>query len=95
MARYNATDNAEKMRRVGADAVISPNSIGGLRMASEMIRPTAVSFLDTTIQDRDSGRRIEEVSVPEGYVGKAVSALDLKSEANLLLLAVRTPTGWV
>ena len=33
-----------KMRRAGANSVVSPNYIGALRMASEMIRPAAVDF---------------------------------------------------
>ena len=35
-----------KMGRAGADAVVAPNAIGGLRLASEMLRPNVVSFLD-------------------------------------------------
>jgi len=38
----------EKIKKAGADAVISPSYIGGLRIVSEMVRPTVVSFLDTT-----------------------------------------------
>ena len=33
-----------KLRKAGADAVVSPNIIGALRIASEMIRPTVVDF---------------------------------------------------
>src|SRR6185295_8361606 len=37
---------AERLRSAGADAVVSPALIGGMRMASELIRPSVVSFLD-------------------------------------------------
>ena len=36
----------KKLKMAGADSVVLSNSIGGLRMVSELIRPAAVSFLD-------------------------------------------------
>lgn len=52
-----------KLRRAGADSVVSPFLIGGMRMASEMIRPMVVTFLDTMLRDRDRNLRVEEVRV--------------------------------
>ncbi len=39
-----------KLKTAGADSVISASVIGGLRIASEMIRPSAVKFLDTMLR---------------------------------------------
>ncbi len=36
----------EKLTRAGANRTISPNEIGGRRMAALMLRPTVISFLD-------------------------------------------------
>ena len=36
----------EKLKKSGANNTISPNEIGGTRMASIMLRPTVISFLD-------------------------------------------------
>ena len=47
-----------KMRKAGADSIVSPNLIGGLRMASEMIRPAVVSFLDKMLRDKHESLRI-------------------------------------
>ena len=71
------------MRKAGADAVVSPGYIGGLRMASEMIRPTVVSFLDIMLRDRDSNLRVEEVAVPDSLAGKTISELNLESTRYL------------
>lgn len=67
----------EKLFRSGADNVVDPEYIGGLRMASEMIRPAAVGFLDLMIRDKDSVTRFEEVTVPQqsSYVGRPLSEL--------------------
>ena len=64
-------------------------------MASEMVRPTVVSFLDTMLRDREKNLRVEEVLVPDSFVGKPLSALNLKRYAHVLLLAVKTGEDWV
>jgi voltage-gated potassium channel len=95
VARCNDIRNIEKMKKAGADAVVSPSAIGGLRMASEMVRPTVVSFLDTMLRDREKNLRVEELPVPESFVGRPISALNLKRFSHALLLAVKTGETWV
>ncbi|MGB6872902.1 MAG: potassium channel protein [Dehalococcoidia bacterium] len=95
VARCNEIKNSQKMRKAGADAIVSPTSIGGLRMASEMVRPTVVSLLDTMLRDRERNLRVEELPVPGSFVGKPLSALNLKRHTHALLLAVKTGEDWV
>jgi voltage-gated potassium channel len=95
VARCTDIRNDEKVRRAGADAVVSPGFIGGLRMTEEMIRPTVVSFLDMMLRERDKSLQVEEISLPEAFVGKAISALDLKRHPQTLVLAVKTKDGWL
>jgi len=94
VARCDETRNAEKMQRAGADAAVSPTRIGGMRMASEMLRPAVVSFLDVMLRREDLALRIEEVPVPAPLVGRPLSAIDFARFRTLLLLAVRTGDGW-
>ena len=54
-----------KLIRAGADRVVSPNFIGGLRLASEMVRPSVVEFLDAMLRG-DEKLRIEELTIAEG-----------------------------
>jgi voltage-gated potassium channel len=86
--------NTEKIRKAGADAVVSPTYIGGLRMASEMIRPTVVSFLDTMMSRREENLRVEEIPVPASFSGRPLSSLDLGRFRRLLLLALRRADSW-
>jgi voltage-gated potassium channel len=87
--------NEAKLRRAGADAVVSPSRIGGLRMASELIRPVAVTFLDQMLRDRDKNLRVDEVRIGEGSpaVGKRVGELKVNEQPGLLLLALVAPGG--
>ncbi len=95
VARCIETKNTEKMKRAGADAVVSPGFIGGLRMASEMVRPTVVSFLDMMLRDREKNLRVEEVFLPQSLAGKAISDLNLKRYSQALLLAAKMKDNWI
>lgn len=95
VARCHDLKNMEKMKKAGADAVISPGFIGGLRMASEMVRPTVVSFLDTMLRDKEKNLRVEQIVMTEDFIGKTISSLDLRAYPNILLLAVKTGMDWV
>ncbi len=82
----------EKLLRSGADIVISPFHIGGLRMAAEMVRPSTAQFLDQMMRD---GRnfRFEDVPVGPGAAGRAFSEFK-GSEGNCpLVVAVKNASG--
>jgi len=83
----------EKLKRAGADSVVNPAFIGGVRMVSEMIRPQVVEFLDLMLRDKDKNLRIEEVLVPRGspLVGKPIFEAQIRKNTNLLVVAVREP----
>src|SRR4030095_8529951 len=63
VARCLEAVNKEKMKKAGADTVITENFIAGMRMASEMIRPTVVTFLDKMLSDKDKNLRVEEIAL--------------------------------
>jgi voltage-gated potassium channel len=87
--------NDAKLRRAGADAVVNTSMIGGLRIASEMIRPSVVTFLDSMLRDRDKNLRVEEISVGPGSpaIGKRVGDLAINQAPGVLLLALVAPGG--
>lgn len=98
IARATKPAMEAKLRRAGADEVVSPSLIGGLRMASVLIRPNVVTFLDQMLRDRDQTLRVAEVAIPEGspHLGRALSAPALLVGTRALLLAVRGASGrWI
>ena len=96
VAQCNEMKNMDTMSRVGADAVVSPGYISGMRMAAEMIRPTVVDFLDKMLRDRDVNLRVEEVGIPTRLVGKSLfSAINFTKYRNTLLLAIKDGEKWI
>jgi voltage-gated potassium channel len=92
VTRCNEIRNADKMKKAGADSIVSPNFTGGMRIASAMLRPHVVSCLDEMLRT-DHRLRVEEVVVPESFGAKALGELGLKG-TGYILLAVRTRGGW-
>lgn len=98
VSRCNDTKNIDKIKRAGADNVVALNFIGGLRMASEMIRPHVTSFLDMMLRDKYSPMRVEEVHVPPGspYIGRPIKDIDFKAIGNLMVISARKTSGeWI
>jgi voltage-gated potassium channel len=83
----------EKLLRHGANSAISPNMIGGMRLASELIRPGVVNFLDLMLRDPSGTLRVEEIAVADGspWIGKRLKEIDLHGRYDLLPLAIRKP----
>jgi voltage-gated potassium channel len=87
--------NADKIKQAGADGVVSPSFIGAMRMASEMVRPTVVSFLDVMLRDTGKSLRVEEVELSHSWAGKEKGSLDFGRFPSTMLLAVKGADGWV
>jgi voltage-gated potassium channel len=93
VARCNDLRNVDKMKKAGADTVVSPNFTGGMRIASAMLRPHVVSFLDEMLR-AEHKLRIEEVVVPQDFNPRTIGEMNLLN-ASYVLLAVRTRGDWV
>jgi len=92
VARAQETRNIGKMYKAGADAVISPDFTGGMRIASAMVRPHVVGFLDEMLKS-EKKLRVEEVELPSGFPQTPLSSLRLRSP-DYILLAVRDDKDW-
>lgn len=94
VARNIESKMGEKILRAGANSTVSPTFIGGMRLASEMIRPHVVTFLDLMLKERSKTLRIEEIQVPyhSDWVGMELGRIQLRDKFNLSCLALRHTT---
>lgn len=91
VARCTDERMAERVTMAGANSAVSPSMIGGLRLASELIRPQVVGFLDLMLREKSRTVRVEEISIGESspWAGKTLGEADLRPRFELLALAVR------
>ncbi len=94
VARCLEAANQHKMKKAGADTVITENFIAGMRMASEMVRPTVVSFLDKMLGDKDKNLRVEEVTISSKHTGKRIADIGMDKFNDTLILAVAYDGKW-
>ncbi|MBI3088338.1 MAG: potassium channel protein [Candidatus Omnitrophica bacterium] len=82
-------ESRAKLAKAGADATVSSNFIGAMRMASEMIRPAVVSFLDTMLRADGGNVRVEEVRLPTGsaLAGRTLQDARIYEQTGLLVIA--------
>jgi voltage-gated potassium channel len=92
VARAHEIRNIAKMRKAGADDVISPDFTGGMRIASAMVRPHVVNFLDEMLRSEHK-LRIEQIEIPETFPLTRLSQLRLRG-ADYVVLAVRDGPDW-
>ncbi|OGH98736.1 MAG: hypothetical protein A2X42_02285 [Candidatus Margulisbacteria bacterium GWF2_38_17] len=79
----------EKLQKAGANYIVSPNYIGGMRIASHILRPNVVSFLDRMLYTKEESIRVEEVVVPEhsSIAGKTFSQTHIHEKTGLNIIA--------
>jgi len=92
VARCHDINYTDKIRKVGADAIVSPDFTGGMRIVSAMVRPKVVSFLDEMLF-ANNALRVEEVHIPEGFAAGTIGGLKL-NRRDFVLMAVRAEDKW-
>lgn len=95
IARVNEEENSEKIIRAGADKAVCPAHIGGLRMASELIRPTVVDFIDKMIREKDGKLRVEEALITTNslILGKSLMEAQIPQKSGCVVVALRRADG--
>ncbi|MFQ5586636.1 MAG: potassium channel family protein, partial [Thermodesulfobacteriota bacterium] len=91
VARANLEDSEHKLIKAGADRVLSPYSIGGRRLASLLLRPTVVEFLDVVMHSADIELYMEEISVHDksSFVGSTIADARVKYVTGANILAIQ------
>ena len=82
---------SEKLLKVGANKTLSATEISGKRMASLMIKPNIISFLDVFTRVGDVELDLEEVVVMNGsYLeNKNLIEAQIPKKTGLIVLAIK------
>jgi voltage-gated potassium channel len=91
VARASEEESASRLRKAGADHVISPTVTGGIRMASQLLRPHVVGFLDSAVLGPGLDLRLEEAEIPTGshLGGRTLADARIPKETGLVVIALQ------
>ena len=95
IARAGEEDAEKKLLRAGANRVISPYHIGGMRMVMSILKPHVMSFLEMAMDYSQLNLELEEVKVAENsiYSGKKLVETDIRKDLNLIIIAIKKSDG--
>jgi trk system potassium uptake protein TrkA len=82
IARATSDLHEKMLKRVGADRVIFPSRMQGERLGLELVRPNLMERLAL-----DEQHCIEEIKVPELFVGRSLRDLNLRKNFRVNVLA--------
>ena len=91
-ASNDSSDN--KLRIAGANNVIMPDKLGGDHMASLLVTPDIVEFVDMLSVDSDNSMNLEEIVVeelPKEFLAKSIRDLDLRHKTGCTVIGFKTP----
>jgi voltage-gated potassium channel len=95
VARAGVKDTEKKLIMAGANRVISPYFISGVRMAALATRPVASDFLDLVTHGGQVDFSLFEVTIPEGsaLIHKSVAEANISNTSGVSVLAIRKTNG--
>jgi len=95
VARTASQQAVPRLLQAGADRVVNPQELGGVRMAALAVQPHVAEFLDVVMHERSLEFRLEEVEIPPGspLAGETLRSARVHDRTGTLVLAMKAPDG--
>lgn len=95
VGRAESDDARTKLRRAGADRVISPYHLGGLQIAQTAMRPAVVDFLQLATSSDNMELNLEQVHITEGspLAGRSLIDAGLRQRFGVVVVGIRRADG--
>jgi voltage-gated potassium channel len=95
VVRCSDQSSENKMIRAGANSVVLPHNIGGVRMANSLLKPKVTEVLDVVSADSSVHFVIEEAMIRDdsSLTGQTVGEADLRRRAGVTLIAIVRSDG--
>ena len=92
IARADYEEGEKKLYRAGANHVVIPHVLGGIRMAKAALQPHVVDFMQMASLGEE-GLLVEELVIPRDapLVGQTLADSNLKQRYGITIIAVKHP----
>lgn len=95
VARASGKAAESKLARAGADHVVSPYELVGLRLLQKVLSPTLMEFMDLVIHREHLELIMEEfrVTSESAMAGSSIEEAGIRSRYGLIVVAIKRPDG--
>jgi len=95
LARAGEEGSEVKLKRAGANKVISPYHIGGGRMAQAILRPNVVDFIEIATGREHIDLQMEEIFIPEcsPFLGQNLKDAGLRRDTGVIIVGIKKASG--
>ena len=95
VARASEEGAEQKLLRAGADNVVSPYSIGGLRIAHRLLKPAVVDFIEFATRSGNLELQMEEIKVKgtSHIVDRSLDQCGIRKEMGIIIVAIKRESG--
>jgi voltage-gated potassium channel len=95
VARAEAEQAEQKLLRAGANRVVSPYEMGGLKVAAAVLRPAVVDFIELATRSEHLELQIEEtqIAATSRLAGATLQGSQLRQELGIIIVAIKKATG--
>ncbi len=82
-----------KILQIGANKVVNPYKLSGLRIAQGLIRPAVVDFMDLIIRRKELSLFMEEMVVKKDswLTSRTLTEADIRKKSNVIVVAIKKP----
>ncbi len=95
LARSGEPGSDIKLKRAGANKVVSPYQIGGNRMAQAILRPNVVDFIEIATGREHIDLQMEEIFIPDRspFLGQNLKDAGLRRDTGVIIVGIKKATG--
>lgn len=95
VARAEGELAEQKLRRAGANRVVTPYAIGGAKVAMAVLRPAVVDFIELATGTEHLDLQIEETLIQPGsqLAGVMLHASRLRQDLGVIVVAIKKASG--
>ena len=94
ISRASKESSYTKLLIAGAENVIMPDKLGGAHMASLVVTPDVIEFVDKLTFEGEDTTNLKEISVndlPERFVNKTILDVDIRRKTGCNIIGFKTP----
>jgi len=95
LARSGEEGSDIKLKRAGANKVVSPYIIGGSRMAQSVLRPNVVDFIEIATGSEHMDLQMEEITIPDhsAFAGETLVSSGFRKEIGVIIVGIKKSHG--